>query len=81
MAEAFDDHLRLRYQLEQGLAIGIALEVKADALLVAAIDLPPQRFAIVCPVAKCVALRAFHLDDLGAKVRQLKREHVACHEA
>jgi len=81
MTKAFDDHLCLGYQLEQGLTIGIALEVKADALLVAAIDLPPKRFAIVCPVAKCVALRTFHLDDLGAKVRQLKREHIACHKA
>ena len=51
----------------------IVLEIKADALLVAAIDLPPKRLAFVGPVAKCVALRAFHLDDLGAKVCQLKR--------
>ena len=81
MAKTFDDHLRLRHQLEQSLAIGIVLEVKADALLVATIDFPPKRLAIVCPVAQGVALRALHLDDLGAKVRQLKREHVARHKA
>ena len=76
-AEILDQDVGGRDQRQQRvLGRGVA-EVQHDGALVARIGLPMQFLAAVAPVAQRVARRRLDLDDVGAEIGELKRQHVA----
>ena len=71
-AKVLHQHIGAVQQLQHQLAAALTLEVQGDALLVAAQAAVPERSAVLdnAPAANRVAAGRFHLDDLGAKIRQ-----------
>jgi hypothetical protein len=81
-AIVLDQHLRRAGEAEQQLAPGVLAQIEAEALLVARVDLPPQRHALRLPVPEVVAAaRLLDLDHLGAEVGQHVRQDVARDQA
>jgi hypothetical protein len=77
-----DQHGRVLEQAEQHLAPGVPAQVQAQALLVARVNLPPERHALGVPVSEIVApARLLDLDHLGAEIGQHVGQDVAGDQA
>ena len=72
--EILDDHVALPGELEQEFLALLGTQVQRHALLVAGLDAPPERAALVpclAPFAQRIRLaRRLNLDDLGAHVAE-----------
>src|SRR5262250_79471 len=80
-AEALDHDLEVGHEIENDPGRLRRLQVEGDALLVPGVHLPVHAHARFAPVAQRVASPGrLDLDHLGAKVGELKAQHVAGHE-
>ena len=76
-----DEDVGRLHQPQQRLARRVAAQVQDHRHLVAAVRFPEQLFAAVAPSAQRIAFRRLDLDDLGAEIAELQRQHVAGDEA
>ena len=72
-----DQHVGLGDETQQRVLRRRVAQVEHDGALVAAVGLPVQRLAVVAPLAQRIALRRLDLDDVGAEIAELQRQHVA----
>src|SRR6266566_1156148 len=76
-AEILDEHVGALGEPQQRLLPARDAQIEHDRALVAGVNLPEQRLAVVEPIAQRVAVRRLDLGHFGAEIGELQREHVA----
>src|SRR6185437_929329 len=66
--EVLDEDIRFADQAFEDPAVAVVLQVESDATLVAVVGLEVRRVSAALVAAVGIAVRALHLDDVGAEI-------------